>query len=79
MAAETLDDWLEKAEEDFQLVSLAMRQRKHPLYAGVCFHAQQCAEKYMKGFLVRHKTAFRKTHDLDELLRYVNRLIPVSI
>ncbi len=33
------------------------------------FHAQQCAEKYLKAFLVRHRIAFRKTHDLRDLRR----------
>lgn len=66
---ESLEAWLEKAEEDFRLAQLAYRQRKYPSYYGVCFHAQQCAEKYLKAFLVRHQIAFRKTHDLDELWR----------
>jgi len=31
------------------------------------FHAQQAAEKALKGFLTWHDTPFRKTHDLLEL------------
>ncbi len=76
MPAESVDAWLDKAEEDFRLASLAMRQRKQPLYAGACLHSQQCAEKYLKGFLVRHKIPFRKTHDLDELLRLCTQVDP---
>ncbi len=68
MLDETLD-WLNKAEQDFQYARLGMRQRKQPLYDGVCFHAQQCAEKYLKAFLTRHHIEFRRVHDLDELLR----------
>jgi prevent-host-death family protein len=30
------------------------------------FHAQQAAEKAMKGYLSWHDQAFRKTHDLDQ-------------
>ena len=71
---ESLDAWLEKAEEDFRLSQLAFRQRKHPAYYGTCFHAQQCAEKYLKAFLVRHQIAFRKTHDLEELVRLCVRI-----
>ncbi|MBI2059190.1 MAG: HEPN domain-containing protein [Nitrospirae bacterium] len=33
-----------------------------------CFHAQQCVEKYLKGFLVLHRITFPKTHDLEHLL-----------
>jgi len=69
MLDETFQDWINKAEQDFQYAQLGMRQRKHPLYDGVCFHAQQCAEKYLKTFLTRHRIEFRRVHDLDELLR----------
>lgn len=33
-----------------------------------CFHAQQGIEKCLKAVLVLHGIAFRKTHDLDELV-----------
>jgi HEPN domain-containing protein len=55
--------WVEKAEEDFALAQSAIR-RKKPLIAGACFHAQQCAEKYMKALLVSKGAAFPMTHDL---------------
>ena len=38
-----------------------------PLIEDALFHCQQAAEKAMKAFLTAHDTAFRKTHDLDEL------------
>ena len=34
----------------------------------VCFHAQQCAEKYLKAFLVMECIDFPKTHDIKELI-----------
>ena len=37
----------------------------------VCFHAQQCAEKYLKALLTYRAIEFPKTHDLVVLL---NRL-----
>jgi HEPN domain-containing protein len=55
--------WVEKAEEDFALARSALR-RKKPLITGACFHAQQCAEKYMKALLVSKDAEFPKTHDL---------------
>ena len=55
--------WAEKAEEDFLLAQTALR-RKKPIIAGACFHAQQCAEKYMKALLVSKTAAFPMTHDL---------------
>lgn len=55
--------WVERAEEDFVLARTALR-RKQPLAYGACFHAQQCAEKYMKALLISKGADFPKTHDL---------------
>lgn len=69
MNDDVLLQWIERSEEDFHLAQVALRQRKFPAYNSACFHAQQCAEKYLKAFLVRHGIAFRKTHDLRDLRR----------
>jgi len=55
--------WAASAEEDFILARTAL-QRKQPLVSGTCFHAQQCAEKYMKALLLSKGADFPKTHDL---------------
>jgi len=55
--------WAASAEEDFILARTAL-QRKQPLVSGACFHAQQCAEKYMKALLISKGADFPKTHDL---------------
>ena len=55
--------WAERAEEDFILARTALR-RKKPLTSGVCFLAQQCAEKYIKALLISKGREFPKTHDL---------------
>ena len=61
-------EWIEKAEGDFVSALREIRARKKPNYDAACFHAQQCAEKYMKAWLQEHDTAFDKTHDLVRLL-----------
>lgn len=38
-----------------------------PLLADAGFHAQQAAEKALKGFLAWHNAPFRRTHSLEEL------------
>jgi HEPN domain-containing protein len=38
-----------------------------PLTADIAFHAQQLAEKALKGFLTWHDQPFRKTHNLVEI------------
>jgi len=58
--------WAALAEEDYLLARSALR-RKKPLRYGVCFHAQQCVEKYLKAILILRKRGFPKTHDLVAL------------
>ncbi len=55
--------WAKQAEEDFILARAALK-RKQPLASGACFHAQQCAEKYIKALLISKGADFPKTHDL---------------
>ena len=55
--------WVARAEEDFAAVELGLRQEP-PLTYIVCFHAQQCAEKYLKAILVAQQYVVPKIHDL---------------
>jgi HEPN domain-containing protein len=43
-------------------------QAPDPVWNVVCFLAEQCAEKYLKGFLEEQNIAFQKIHDLVVLL-----------
>ncbi len=61
-------EWVEKAEGDFATAGREMRARKAPNYDAVCFHAQQCAEKYLKALLQEADIPFGKTHHLIALL-----------
>ena len=56
--------WVDKAEEDYELALMAIRRRKRPLPGGACYHSQQCAEKYLKAFILYHSRLFPYTHDL---------------
>jgi HEPN domain-containing protein len=58
-----LQAWIEHAEDDFSISGKLLRGTKPSVY-GTCFHAQQCAEKYMKAMLVFKDQAFPMTHDL---------------
>jgi HEPN domain-containing protein len=58
--------WVHRAEEDWLLARSALR-RKIPLTYGATFHAQQCAEKYLKALLVSRQQAFPRTHDVIAL------------
>jgi HEPN domain-containing protein len=68
-------EWVAKAEEDYLAALDLARRRKRPLWSGVCFHAQQCAEKYLKARMEEAGLPLQRTHDLDALL---NHVLPVE-
>jgi len=61
-------EWVAKAEGDFATMERESRARKNPNYDAICFHAEQCAEKYLKARLCDDGIDFPKTHDLIVLL-----------
>ena len=63
-----VDEWISKAEGDFLTAGRELRARKSPNYDAVCFHAQQCAEKYLKGILQENEKHIPKIHNLIELM-----------
>ncbi len=58
--------WLAKAGADLRAGEVVLAATP-PLVEDALFHAQQAAEKAIKGFLVWHGHSFRKTHDLREV------------
>ncbi len=61
-------EWVSKAEGDYDVVCIMLRSRKPSRYDTICFHAQQCAEKYLKARLTEASVRFGKTHNLEDLL-----------
>lgn len=57
-------EWLNKAEEDYQAALVLSRKIKPSFLNSVCFHSQQAAEKYLKAYLTLKKVRVPKTHDL---------------
>ncbi|MBU0509721.1 HEPN domain-containing protein [bacterium] len=70
-------EWIEKAEEDFLTARRELRARRSPNFDAVCFHAQQCVEKYLKARLQEASIPFAKTHDLTVLLEAVLPVEPL--
>lgn len=60
-------EWIEKAEEDYNSAKW-LQQSPNPVHNSICFHVQQCIEKYLKAWLQEANIPFLKTHDLQELL-----------
>jgi len=56
--------WCEKAEHDLRNAEYVLTLGKGCPTDTVCFHCQQCAEKYLKALLLFRSIGFPKTHDL---------------
>ncbi|HEX4964991.1 MAG TPA: HEPN domain-containing protein [Thermoanaerobaculia bacterium] len=61
-------EWLAKADNDLTTAAHTLKLGKSCPTDTVCFHAQQCVEKYLKAILVLEGIDFPKTHDLETLL-----------
>ncbi|HBI44020.1 MAG TPA: DNA-binding protein [Planctomycetales bacterium] len=68
-------EWIDKAEND-------LTNAAHTLTLGiecptdtVCFHAQQCVEKYIKALLISRAATFPRTHDI----RLLRALLPPKL
>lgn len=71
---ETVRLWVVKAEHDIKTAEHTLQIRDDCPFEIVCFHAQQCAEKYLKALLVSRSIDFPKTHDL----RFLLELLPAE-
>ncbi len=58
--------WLARARMDLDAGAFELTPEP-PFAADAVFHAQQAAEKALKGFLTWNSSPFRKTHNLKEL------------
>jgi HEPN domain-containing protein len=65
--------WVAKAEGDLLIVETLLPKRSKAVNDGICFHAQQCAEKYLKAVLQEMDIRFDRTHNLVALL---NQILP---
>ena len=71
--------WIEKAEHDLKNAKHTLQIRNDCPFDTVCFHAQQCAEKYLKGFLSFLGIRFPKAHDLRLLLQLAAARSPLQL
>ena len=65
--------WVEKAENDLRNAEYVLGMEHDCPTDTVCFHCQQCAEKYLKALLVSRGIAFPKTHDLVVLVNLLGK------
>lgn len=65
-------EWISNADEDFEFAKVGLAETK--FYAKVCFHCQQAAEKYLKGYLIFCEIRPEPIHDLVKLLKQASRV-----
>lgn len=63
----SVGEWIVKAESDLRTATISLRVQRECPTDTICFHAQQCIEKYLKALLVLNGTPFPKTHDLTSI------------
>lgn len=73
MSPEYAAEWVRKAEADRLAAKRALKDsRKHPDQTEIaCYHAQQCAEKYLKSLLAGLGRSVPRTHDLPTLVQRI--------
>ena len=64
-------EWIEKAENDLKNAAHTLKMGKDCPTDTICFHAQQCVEKYLKALLTLKEIDFPKTHDAGELMALI--------
>ncbi|MCY3551877.1 MAG: HEPN domain-containing protein [Candidatus Poribacteria bacterium] len=68
-------EWAQKAERDYAAIALH-QQAEDPDFDMICFHAQQCIEKYLKAWLQGADIPLLRSHDLLALLDMIVPTIP---
>ncbi len=60
--------WVNFAENDYEAATLLQKYNKQLLEI-ICFHCQQCVEKYLKAYIIKQNGEIKKTHNLEEILK----------
>ncbi len=70
--------WVQRAEHDLLNIENNFAAARVP-WDTVCFHAQQCAEKYLKALLISNGVSAPKSHDLRLLIQRIPPTVPLNL
>jgi len=73
---EKVGGWLRHGDQDLALARHALAMGADCPYDLVAYHAQQCAEKYLKAYLVFRLVDFPYTHNLLRLVELIPPDVP---
>ena len=68
-----LENWLRKAENDLASAN-KLRAGHDPINDAAIYHAQQCAEKILKAFMLAEQIDIPRTHDLELLIEILSEV-----
>lgn len=61
-------EWAAHTDEDFRVAEHTLEMGDQCPFRLVAYHAQQCAEKYLKGYLVLQGVDFPYTHNIARVV-----------
>ena len=56
-------EWFDFAKRDLESAKFLMNMHPRPIEI-ICYHCEQSAEKYLKGYLIKAGNKIERTHDL---------------
>jgi len=68
--------WLQYGDDDLRLARHGLTLKSSIPYRLIAYHAQQCAEKYLKAFLVLGSIDFPFTHNISRLIELAQQIRP---
>lgn len=66
-----IQQWVEFAEDNLRFAKHGLTLSTSVPYRLIAYHAQQCAEKYLKAYLVSRMVDFPHTHNIGYLLEVI--------
>lgn len=70
---EKVNQWILKANNDLKVAKNEMTTDE-PITDAICFHSQQCVEKYLKAFLTYNQIHVGKTHNIIFLVEMCKKV-----
>ncbi len=75
MNEDTVKNWIKRAENDLKIGKDEFLTES-PVTDMICFHMQQCVEKYLKAFLIFNGEEITKTHDIGAIINQCIKIDP---
>ncbi len=72
---EYIQRWIQRAEQDFKLVNIVLDSNDPQIpFNLMCYHCQQCVEKYLKAYIIFLGLSYPKTHNISQLIAVASKV-----